>query len=84
MVFKYYKGYIYIILYDISQIKCDICKDRNKSNTFNYEFYICYECKICPLCKSKHDNTHTIINYDNKNNICNKHNEIFTITMIAI
>ena len=62
---------------DISQIKCDICNNKNKSNTFNNEFYICYECKknICPLCKTIHDNTFTIINYDNKNNICNKHDE---------
>ena len=65
--------------YDISQIKCDKCKNKNKSNTFNNEFYICYECKmnLCPLCKSIHDKTHSIINYDNKNYICNKHNEIF-------
>ena len=64
---------------DISQIKCDICKEKNKSNTFNNEFYICYDCKInlCPLCKSIHDQTHSIINYDNKNYICNKHNEAF-------
>ena len=64
--------------YDISQIKCDKCKNKNKSNTFNNEFYICYECKmnLCPLCKSIHDKTHSIINYDNKNYICNKHNEI--------
>ena len=61
---------------DISQIKCDKCKHRNKSNTFNNEFYLCYECKmdLCPLCKSIHDKTHSIINYDNKNYICNKHN----------
>ena len=62
---------------DISEIKCDKCKDKNKSNTFNNEFYICYECKmnLCPLCKLIHDKTHLIINYDNKNYICNKHNE---------
>ena len=62
---------------DISQIKCDICKDKNKSNTFNNDFYICYECNmnLCPLCKSIHDNTHSIINYDYKDYICNKHNE---------
>ena len=62
---------------DISKIKCDLCKDKNKSNTYNNEFYICYECKInlCPLCKSIHDKTHSIINYDNKDYICNKHNE---------
>ena len=37
-----------------------ICKDKNKSNTLNNKFYICYECKInlCPLFKSKHDKTH--------------------------
>jgi len=41
--------------------------------------YICYECKknLCPLCKFIHDKLHSIINYDNKNYICNKHNEIF-------
>ena len=64
---------------DISQIKCDKCKDKNKSNTFNNEFYICFICKmnLCPLCKSNHDETHTIIYYDNKNYICHKHNEIY-------
>ena len=64
---------------DISQIKCDKCKNKDKSNTFNNEMYICYECKmnLCPLCKSIHDKTHSIINYDNKNYKCNKHNEIY-------
>ena len=64
---------------DISKIKCGICKNRNKSNTFNNEFYVCYECKmnLCPLCKSIHDKNHPIINYDNKNYICNKHNDTF-------
>ena len=33
---------------------------------------------LCPLCKSIHDNTHSIINYDNKDYICNKHNEFLT------
>ena len=57
---------------DISKIKCDICKDKNKSNTYNNDFYICYECKmnLCPLCKSIHDKSHIIINYENKNYIC--------------
>ena len=64
---------------DISQIKCDKCKNKSKFDTFNHEFYICYDCNmnLCPLCKSIHDNTHSIINYDNKNYICNKHNEIY-------
>ena len=29
---------------DISQIKCDKCKNISKLNTFNNEFYICNEC----------------------------------------
>ena len=64
---------------DISQIICDKCKNNSKANTFNNEFFICHECKmnLCPLCKSIHNKTHTIINYDNKNYICNKHNEFF-------
>ena len=32
---------------------------------------------LCPLCKSIHDKKHNIINYDNKNYTCNKHNETF-------
>jgi hypothetical protein len=61
---------------DISKIKCDKCKKNNKFNTFNNEFFICYKCKmnLCPLCKSIHEKKHTIINYDNINYFCNKHN----------
>ena len=32
---------------------------------------------MCTLCKSKHDNNHRIINYDDKNNICKKHNKSY-------
>ena len=32
---------------------------------------------LCPLCKSGHEKTHSIINYDNKNYICKNHNETF-------
>ena len=41
--------------------------------------FLCLKCNmnLCPLCKSLHDKTHSIINYDNKNYICNKHNEKF-------
>ena len=31
---------------------------------------------LCPLCKSIHDNKHTIINYDNKDYIYNKNNDL--------
>jgi len=61
---------------DISKIICDECKKKNKSNTYNNEFYRCNICKIniCPLCKSNHNNNHKIINYNNKNYICEIHN----------
>ena len=53
---------------DISKIICDKCKLKNKSNTYNNEFFRCNICKtnICPLCKSNHNKNHNIINYDNK------------------
>ena len=58
---------------DISKIICNICNINNKGNTYNNEIYKCITCNnnICPLCKTKHDKDHIIINYDNKNNICN-------------
>ena len=57
---------------DISKIICGNCNIKNKSNTYNNEFYRCNICKsnLCPLCKSNHNNNHKIINYDNKNYIC--------------
>jgi len=62
---------------DISKIKCEKCREKNKSNTFKNEFYKCFTCgiNICPLCKSSHDKLHNIINFEQKNYICEKHNE---------
>ena len=64
---------------DISEIKYNICNINNKSNTFNNEFYVCNTCKknICPLCKSIHDKNHNIINYEQKEYICEIHNEYY-------
>jgi hypothetical protein len=61
---------------DLSKIICYEC-NNNRNNVYNKEFYICNECGInlCPLCKSKHDKTHNIINYNNRNYICRKHND---------
>ena len=41
--------------------------------------YKCNKCKqnLCPICKNKHDKKHSIINYDQKNFICEEHNEQF-------
>jgi hypothetical protein len=62
---------------DISKIICNICNKNNKSDTYNNGFYICNTCKIniCPLCKIKHDKNHNIINYEQKEYICEIHNE---------
>ena len=60
---------------------CDICNNNNKGKTYNNIFYICGACQknICPLCKDKYNKEHAIIDYDNKNNICNKHNEQYSL-----
>ena len=59
-----------------SEIKCNKCgKNKNPNNN---EIYRCLKCKmnLCSLCKSIHDEKHDIINYEQKNYICEKHNEI--------
>ena len=60
-------------------IVCDICKKNNKSISYNNMFYKCLTCNksICPLCKSNHNSDHKIINYDDKDYICNKHNDFY-------
>ena len=65
--------------YDESKIKCEFCKNCNKTNSYNNIFYICYDCNknLCPLCKSSHDKTHKIVEYDNKFFICDLHNESY-------
>ena len=64
---------------DISKIICDICKINNKSNIYKNIFYFCCTCNknICPLCNSNHDKGHLIINYDDMNYVCKKHNDTF-------
>ena len=66
---------------DMSKILCEICQVKNKGKTYNNMFYRCNTCKIniCPLCKSNHNKTHNIIDYDNKNYICERHNEIYSL-----
>ena len=64
---------------DKSHIICNFCKEKNKGNTFNNDFYYCFTCKdnICPLCQNKHDKSHKIIKYENKDNLCDIHKEGF-------
>ena len=61
---------------NLNNIICNICNINNKANTHDNKFYTCNTCNknIYPLCKSNHNKNHFIINYNNKNYICNKHN----------
>jgi len=62
-----------------SNIKCDNCKEKDIKSSFNNIFFTCISCKmkLCPLCKSIHDKTHNIINYELKNYVCDIHGESF-------
>jgi len=66
---------------DESKIICDECKRNNKNKSYNKIFYRCNKCKmnICPICKSKHNKEHNIINYDEKNYICEMHIHLIAI-----
>ena len=64
---------------NFSKIICDEC-NRKRSNIFHNEMLRCLKCKLnlCPLCNTKHDQNHTIINYDQINYICESDNDYFT------
>ena len=66
---------------DESKIICEECKNINKNNSYEKSFFRCNTCKknLCPLCKNKHDKTHYIIDYEDKNYICPLHNYPYTI-----
>ena len=61
-----------------NKIICYIC-NNNKGKTYNNTFFLCGVCNknICPLCKVNHNKDHILIDYDNKNYLCHKHNEQF-------
>ena len=65
---------------DLTDIICNICKNNNKNISYNNIFYKCLTCNtnICPLCKPNHNQNHIIINYDEKDYICNEHNEKYS------
>ena len=62
---------------ELKKIKCEVCNENNKSNSYNNLFYKCITCKVnmYPLCKLNHDKFHKIMNYDDKIYICEKHND---------
>ena len=61
-----------------SKIICNICK-KEKNESYNSKFYICGTCNIfcCPLYSSIHTKEHKLIDYENKNYLCLRHNEQF-------
>jgi len=63
---------------DESKILCNNC-NNNKNIAYKNEFFICTLCKVnlCPLCKIKHDNSHDIIDYEQKSSICLIHNDSY-------
>ena len=59
------------------KIICEECKNVNKAEAFNNQFYKCLSCKqnLCPICQNKHNRNHYIVDYSQRNYICEKHNE---------
>ena len=55
-------------------IKCNICNNNRN------EMYKCITCNnnICLSCRENHNNNHIIINYEQRNLICDKHNDFYT------
>ena len=64
---------------NVSKIICQNCGKYNKANVHNNIFYKCITCKkdLCPLCSSNHNKNHKVINYDDKNYICEQHNKSY-------
>ena len=63
-----------------SKIECSECHNKNKGSSPYEEFFICKDCSykiICSSCKPKHEQNHKIINYDQRDFICEDHNNPF-------
>jgi len=57
-------------------VVCSKC-NKSKNEIYKKQLYKCCTCKIniCPICKSKHNENHILIDYDSKNYIYNVHGE---------
>ena len=64
------------LLIDKSKIFCDECKIK-KSQLEENDFYRCNLCQknLCFSCKIKHNKTHKIIKHEEKDFMCESHNE---------
>ena len=58
---------------EVNEIECNECKETIEN------YFICYTCNknLCLSCKSVHDKSHIIINNEDKNYKCCKHDESF-------
>ena len=66
---------------NISKIICDQCKAMNMGNVTDHLFFRCLKCNknLCLMCKTNHESTHNIINYEDKYYFCDKHGKEFII-----
>ena len=60
-----------------TKVICDNCKEANKSESIDNKFFICFACKmnLCLLCKEKHNNSHLVFDYDDKDFYCKNHSD---------
>ena len=63
---------------DNSKIICGKCQE--KKNTSKNQFYKCLDCGyyLCYLCNDKHDQSHSIIEYDKLHFFCQKDNDFYS------
>ena len=59
---------------------CNIC-NKGKEEMYDNKLYKCCNCKLnlCPLCRSKHDKEHKLIDYKLNNYLCNEHGERYML-----
>ena len=64
---------------DTKKIICNNCNKVNLFEAYNHQFFKCLSCNksLCPICRSMHDKSHIIVNYEQRNYICKIHNEYY-------
>ena len=64
---------------DLKKIICNNCNQNNKYDSFNNDFYKCFTCNknLCPMCRSIHEKSHQIFNYDKSPSVCSIHFESY-------
>jgi len=61
------------------KLVCNNCNNKNNSVSKDSKIFYCLDCKqnLCLLCNSIHNKNHNRIDYNDKDYICNKHNDSF-------